>query len=236
MNRAFALTVGVVAALVPAMVRAQTNIDQGKSAAQIFSSTCTDCHKSVSALRKGKSTAAIAEFLSEHYTTGPAQAAALAAYVVGGRDTVASPVPGRRPSVERANASTAADEAKPERRHGQKPSRREEGADSGILPSFLNPTAREPAQREGRPAIASRNRRREPVVTPEPQQEPAVAHVPATAATEPEHSETPAPEAAPAAAAPTAPADTPAPTAAAPTEEAPTGDAGESAPRDNIPD
>src|SRR5271156_5213372 len=101
-NRAFALTIGLLVALAPAMARAQTNIDQGKSASQIFSNACAECHKSASALRKGKSAAALAEFLREHYTTGREQAASLAAFVAGGRDTVAAPAPGQKPAADRA--------------------------------------------------------------------------------------------------------------------------------------
>jgi hypothetical protein len=199
-NRAFALTIGLLAALAPATARAQTNIDQGKSASQIFSNACVECHKAPHGLAKGKSAATVAEFLREHYTTSRDQAAALAAYVVGGRDIVAAPVPGRRPPKPEATPSG--------------------------LPSFMNPIERpEPSQRENRPAIATRNRRKEPV-TPEPPQEPAaVAHAPAAVVTEPAaHPETPAQEATPAAA--------PTPTAAAPMETP----SGEPVPRDNIPD
>ena len=93
--------------------------------------------------------------------------------------------------------------------------------------SFMNPIARpEPAQR---PAVATRNRRKEQVTpSPEAPQEPAaVAHVPAAVVTEPAHPEMPAQaqEATPASA----------PTAAVPME-APAGEAGDPVPRDNIPD
>jgi hypothetical protein len=232
-NRAFALTVGLVAALAPAIACAQTNIDQGKSASQIFSNACAECHKSVAALRKGKSAAAIAEFLREHYTTGPQQAASLAAYVVGGRDSVASPTPGQRPAAER-----------PE--HGQRPPKPEEGATANAKPrrpaeepreeaapggSFMNPIARPEPQR---PTTATRNRRKDKdqaSPAPEPAQEPAaIARVPAAPATEPTRPEPMTPEAPPPAAAPTPP-----PTAAAPMVT-PSGESGEPVPRDNVPD
>ena len=233
MNRAFALTIGVLAALAPAMARAQTNIDQGKSASQIFSNACAECHKSASALRKGKSAAAVAEFLQQHYTTGRDQAASLAAYVIGGRDTVAAPAPGQKPPAERAQKPPKPEEnaianAKPPRT-GQPDAKPKEEASPIATPTFMNPIARpEPGQR---PAIATRNRRKEQVTpTPEPPQEPAaVAHVPTAAAvTDPPRAETPTPEAAPAGAAPT-------PTAAVPME-APAGETGEPVPRDNSPD
>jgi hypothetical protein len=230
-NRAFALTIGVLAVLAPAMAGAQTNIDQGKSASQIFSNACAECHKSASALRKGKSAVAVAEFLREHYTTGRDQAASLAAYVVGGRDTVAAPTPGQKPPAERAQKPPKPEEnatANPKpRRPGEAEAKPKEEASPSGTPTFMNPIAR-PEPGQNRPAIATRNRRKDQVTpTPETPQEPAaVAHVPAaTAVTEPPRPETPAPEA-PAAATPTA----------AMPMEAPAGETGEPVPRDNIPD
>jgi len=207
-NWGFALTIGFVAALAPAMAQAQTNIDQGKSASQLFGNSCAECHKVLHALAKGKSTAAVAQFLSEHYTTGRDQAAALAIYVTSGRDTVASPVPGRKPSPgEAANA-------KP-RRHGEA-----EATSTGG--SMMNPIGRpEPAQRD-KPGMAGRNRR--PGTPGTPQEPSAVAH-------EAPRSE---PVIAPAQDAPTSAI---APTAAAPTPaEAPAAQSGEAGLRDNIPD
>jgi hypothetical protein len=234
-NRGIALTIGLLAALAPTVARAQTNIDQGKSASQLFANGCAECHKSAGGLGKGKNTATVAEFLREHYTTGREQAAALAAYVVGGRDSVASPAAGRKPAATTA-ATAATEDTKPDRRHGQKPARPEESP--SVTPSFMNPIVRTEPPHENRPATANRNRRNEPAVAaptvePAPAQEPAgVVHGPATAASVPPRPETPAAdqEAAPAPSA----AGT-APTAAAPTE-APAGETGESVPRDDIPD
>jgi hypothetical protein len=249
-NRAFALTIGLLTALAPVMTRAQTNIDQGKSASQIFSNACAECHKSAVGLGRGKNASTVAEFLREHYTTSREQAAALAAYVVGGRDTVASPVPGKKPPPERTRAALT--EAPADRRHGQTPPKPEEGAPANAKPrrpgeadakpkeeanspsgqpSFMNPIA-QPEPGQNRPAMATRNRRKEqqpvaPAVEP-PQEPAAVAHVPAVAVPEPVHTETPPSQEVTPAAAPT-------PTAAAPME-APSGESGEPVPRDNIPD
>jgi hypothetical protein len=233
-NRAFALTIGLLAALAPAIARAQTNIDQGKSASQIFSNTCAECHKSVGALRKGKSAAAVAEFLREHYTTGPQQAASLAAYVVGGRDSTTAPASGQKPAAERGQKPSKPEEsatanAKPRRAGEADAKPNEEVAPGG---SFMNPIARpEPP----RPTTATRNRRKDreqAAPVPEPPQEPAaaVARVPAAApATEPNTTrpEPMTPEAPPATA--------PSPTAAAPMDT-PSSESGEPVPRDNIPD
>ena len=83
MTRRLAAVVGLVAGLGPAMAHAQTNLDQGKTPAQIFASDCAACHKPTRALAGGKNRFALTEFLREHYTTSREQAAGLAAYVLG---------------------------------------------------------------------------------------------------------------------------------------------------------
>ena len=55
----------------------------GKTAAQLFASDCSACHRSPAGLAKGQSASSLTSFLREHYTTKPASAAALAAYVAG---------------------------------------------------------------------------------------------------------------------------------------------------------
>jgi hypothetical protein len=228
-NRGFALTIGIIAALAPAMARAQTNIDQGKSASQIFSNACAECHKSASALRKGKSAAAVAEFLREHYTTGSQQAASLAAYVVGGRDTVAAPAAGQKPPADHAQKPAKPEESATANAKPRPDAKPKEEATQGGTATFMNPVAH-PEPSPTRPATATRTRRKDQATpTPDQPQEPAeVAHVPAAAAVTEPRPETPASEPAPAVAAPT-------PTAAVPTETAPA-ESGEPVPRDNIPD
>jgi hypothetical protein len=82
-RRRLAAVIGLVAGLGPVMAHAQTNLDQGKTAAQIFASDCAACHKPTRALANGKNRFALTEFLREHYTTSREQAAGLAAYVLG---------------------------------------------------------------------------------------------------------------------------------------------------------
>ena len=62
------------AAVVPA--HGQSNIDAGKSAAQLFAASCNACHRSPREIKRTS-----AGFLREHYTAGPREAAALAAYL-----------------------------------------------------------------------------------------------------------------------------------------------------------
>src|SRR3984893_66418 len=82
-TRRLAAAIGLVAGLGPAIAHAQTNIDQGKTPAQIFANDCAACHKPTRALANGKNRFALTEFLREHYTTSREQAAGLAAYVLG---------------------------------------------------------------------------------------------------------------------------------------------------------
>jgi cell division protein FtsN len=57
----------------------QGNIDAGKSPAQMFSDTCSNCHRRPSELKRGAS----ASFLRQHYTPGAQEAAAMASYLAG---------------------------------------------------------------------------------------------------------------------------------------------------------
>jgi hypothetical protein len=229
-TRAFMPIVGLLSILAPSAAFAQaTNLDQGKSASQIFSAACAECHKAAHGLAKGKSADTVAEFLREHYTTSRDQAASLAAYVVGGRDSVANPAPGKKQPPERPSAST--EEPKPDKHHRSKP---EEGASanargqakppddegSGILPGILSPAKPE---REAKPATTTtRNRRKETPASTEAPQEPAsMAHAPAATP----GAEQAKPE-----------ENAPAPTAKAPAEPSGGESGGESVPRDNVPD
>ena len=98
--------IGTVAAVAlvmfPTLALAQVNIDQGKSAADIFSSVCTACHKTPRGLAAGKNSLMLSAFLREHYTASSDQASALAAYVLGAGG--AEPAPKQKPEVEHARA------------------------------------------------------------------------------------------------------------------------------------
>ena len=62
---------------------AAQDFSAGKTAAQLFASDCTACHKSPAGLAKGQSVGSLTSFLREHYTTKDESAAALAAYLAG---------------------------------------------------------------------------------------------------------------------------------------------------------
>jgi mono/diheme cytochrome c family protein len=57
------------------------NIDEGKSAQQLYAATCSECHRNPAVLGKGRFRATLAAFLQDHYTTGVGEAWALAGYL-----------------------------------------------------------------------------------------------------------------------------------------------------------
>ena len=103
------------------MAQAQTNIDQGKSPAEIFANDCATCHKSARGLANGRGSSGLASFLVEHYTASKDQAAALAAYVMGAGGGEAAPAArGPKPaSAPDRNRASAEPEAPPTRTPGK---------------------------------------------------------------------------------------------------------------------
>jgi hypothetical protein len=240
--RRLAPAIGLFVGLAPAMTHAQTNIDQGKTPAEIFASDCATCHKTARGLASGKSSPILTGFLREHYTASSDQAAALAAYVMGagGGDSVpATQGRGLKPVPEHARAAVEEPKSashptrqtgKPEegtpaaaklqqpageetKRPGNGPSITQE---PGVGTPGHRPTS---GQHDLQPATATRGRRKEPESTP-PAQEPAAV------VAEPSSTGLPVQDASPATA--------PGPNAAAPANA----DSGENAPvpRDNISD
>src|ERR1700754_2075438 len=69
-------------------VRAQ-NLEAGKSPSQIFSGTCTACHKGARGLLRTVAPGSLPGFLRQHYTTSSEMASVLSAYLVsnGAADT-----------------------------------------------------------------------------------------------------------------------------------------------------
>jgi hypothetical protein len=57
------------------------NIDEGKSASQLFSGNCVTCHKSPNNLGKGRMTPTLFLFLQDHYTTSKSDAWSLSSYL-----------------------------------------------------------------------------------------------------------------------------------------------------------
>ena len=151
MFRGVAPAIGLFIGLVPVMAQAQTNIDQGKSPAEIFANDCATCHKSARGLANGRGSSGLASFLVEHYTASKDQAASLAAYVMGAGGGEAAPAtrgpkPASAPDRNRASAEPEA------------PSARTPGKPDQVPPA---------AGRQGpQPATGSRNRPQPPMQQP----------------------------------------------------------------------
>jgi mono/diheme cytochrome c family protein len=209
--RGVAPAIGLFVGLLPAMALAQTNIDQGKSPAEIFANDCATCHKSARGLANGRGSSGLASFLVEHYTASKDQAAALAAYVMGAGGGDAVPARGPKPTTDRNRAST--EQPKPSAQPGRAPGKPDQDANRppGTIPTVMQDRPGSPA------AAAGRNRRNEPV-------SPSTAQPPAAVVAEPASSSPPAQDTGP----------VPGPSAAVPSNT----DSGDSAsvPRDDIPD
>ena len=85
-------------------LRAQVNIDLGKTPAALFASNCVNCHKSPQGLAKGGRAGGLDSFLREHYTASRESAAAMAAYLQSA---------GNAPASRRATKGTGKGDDKP---------------------------------------------------------------------------------------------------------------------------
>lgn len=72
----------LIGCLMAGVVGAQENLDAGKSPSQIFSSTCSACHKSPRGLLRNTSASSLPGFLRQHYTTGSEMARVLSGYLI----------------------------------------------------------------------------------------------------------------------------------------------------------
>jgi hypothetical protein len=101
-NQVMRSVIGVALSAAAGQAPAQSNLDASKSPAEIFSDTCGLCHESARALKSSN-----AAFLRKHYTTGPKQAATMAAFLeaVASEPPPPAPTKARRPSdsIEQAN-------------------------------------------------------------------------------------------------------------------------------------
>ena len=72
----------LIGCLTAGVARAVENLDAGKSPSQIFSNTCSACHKSPRGLLKNVSASSLPGFLRQHYTTGTDMASVLSSYLI----------------------------------------------------------------------------------------------------------------------------------------------------------
>ena len=72
----------LIGCLTAGVARAVENLDAGKSPSQIFSNTCSACHKSPRGLLKSVPASSLPGFLRQHYTTGTDMASVLSSYLI----------------------------------------------------------------------------------------------------------------------------------------------------------
>jgi hypothetical protein len=105
--RIFATVTLVISCLVsPAAWGQATNLEAGKSPAQLFAGTCNACHKSPRGLLKSVSPGSLSGFLREHYTTSGDMAAQLASYLIsnGASDSRQSKQGADKPGADKQSA------------------------------------------------------------------------------------------------------------------------------------
>jgi len=94
------LVFGAIYALIGTAAQAQ-NLDQGKSAVQLFADSCATCHRSARGLAKGRFRPTLFLFLKDHYASNSSTAWELASYLAsvdsppGGRSRAAAGKPSR---------------------------------------------------------------------------------------------------------------------------------------------
>ena len=82
-GRVIRLGFGFLALAVANSAGAQGNLDQGKTAVQLYASACATCHKSPQSVSRTNRFFGLESFLREHYTSSRESAAILAAYLKG---------------------------------------------------------------------------------------------------------------------------------------------------------
>jgi hypothetical protein len=154
---------GAVIGVTATLAHAQSNLDAGKSASQIFSETCNACHRSPRELKQTSP-----GFMREHYTTGPREAAAMAAYLASiGSDARA--VQQRKPPALGAGGSGPTETAT---------ARPPQPVPTGAAPDQASPTE------NGKPADNSKpaeNQAALPAAIPGRREKPAAGEKPAAA-------------------------------------------------------
>jgi hypothetical protein len=86
LGHGFRLTISSLALCVASSAGAQGDLDQSKTAAQLYASNCATYHESPASVRNTKSVSEFERFLSQHYTSNRESAANLAAFLKDMRD------------------------------------------------------------------------------------------------------------------------------------------------------
>lgn len=101
----------VVIASIVSFARAQEDLDQHKTGAQLFAADCVSCHRSPHGLAKDEFSLALWYFLRQHYTSSDASAQKLTAYL----ESADAPRSKPRPSTRMWKSSDTAGSGRPPR-------------------------------------------------------------------------------------------------------------------------
>ena len=139
------------------------NLEAGKPPSQIFSSTCSLCHKSSRGLLKSVSPGSLPGFLRQHYTTSSDMASAMSAYVLSNGAANAAPGGGNltRQGQEAAGARPGQDPG-PDAKGRKPPAREAAKPDAdGQQPGVSDPQAQTARQKAAAERRAARQAARE---------------------------------------------------------------------------
>lgn len=120
LSRALILATVMLSILAAAPEAGAQNLDAGKSASQIFSSTCAVCHRSQRGLLKTVQPGALPGFLREHYTTSRDMAGQLSAYLLSNGATDPRGAGGRL-TKQGQDAKSGGGEPAPADQQGRRP-------------------------------------------------------------------------------------------------------------------
>jgi hypothetical protein len=133
-------------------LRAQENLDSGKSPAQLFASDCVVCHKSPQGLAaKGGGMLGLESFLRQHYTASRESAAAIAKYLQAAGSGPAAAGRTGKGKGKKGDDKAKATEKKPDAaKPGEaKPGEAKSGEGKPAEPKAAEPKTSEPKPAEG---------------------------------------------------------------------------------------
>jgi hypothetical protein len=160
--------ISVAVLCVAGAATAQENLDQGKSAAQLFAANCSICHKSPQGLAKAGGILGLDSFLREHYTASKESAGALAAYLKSMDTGPAAPTRATKRSAK-GDEKTKSDEKKKTGGKIDEQKGTDKKPDSGVEPKSSESKSPEPKSSESKPSEAKpSDGRPADIVAPEP--------------------------------------------------------------------
>ncbi|EKS42442.1 hypothetical protein [Afipia clevelandensis] len=137
------------------------NLEAGKPPSQIFSSTCSLCHKSSRGLLKTVSPGSLPGFLRQHYTTSSDMASAMSAYVLSNGAANAAPGGNLTRQGQEAAGGRPGQEPGPDHAKGRKPAREAAKPDADGRKQAAEPDAQTARQKAAAERRAARQAARE---------------------------------------------------------------------------